>query len=156
MNDAPKSFDAALKDFLSYATDMIEAYYEKNYKNLTVAPFRLEAGRRYVRVVRDGSVYCFVDLTNGDILKPASFKAPAKHARGNIYNEMTWTCAGVHSIAYLTHPISGGAYVNNYAMAKTEKKAAVAPIDIPKRADKPRVYVGHTCSHLPCEYCMST
>lgn len=29
-------------------------------------------------------VHSFIDLHNGDILKPASWKAPAKHARGNI------------------------------------------------------------------------
>lgn len=157
MNDTnPNSFDASLKDFLSYAFDVIEAYYEKSYPNLKATAFRVEAGRRYVRVIRENSAYCFVDLTNGDILKPASWKAPAKHARGNIYNSMTWTCVGVHGIAYLTHANVGGAHVNNPAMARTEKKAAVAPAELPKRADKPRVFVGHTCRSQPCEYCMST
>jgi hypothetical protein len=54
-----------------------------------------EPGKRYARlvskneIVREGgfdhrSAFCFIDLTNGDILKAASWKAPAKHARGNI------------------------------------------------------------------------
>jgi hypothetical protein len=30
-------------------------------------------------------VHSFVDKSNGDVLKAASWKAPAKHARGNIY-----------------------------------------------------------------------
>ena len=30
-------------------------------------------------------VWAFIDKTNGNILKPATWKAPAKHARGNIY-----------------------------------------------------------------------
>lgn len=30
------------------------------------------------------SAYCFIDLTNGNILKAAGWKAPAKGARGNI------------------------------------------------------------------------
>lgn len=30
------------------------------------------------------SAYCFIDLSNGNILKPAGWKAPAKGARGNI------------------------------------------------------------------------
>lgn len=34
-----------------------------------------------------GNCYAFVDLETGDILKPASWKAPAKHARGNIFDE---------------------------------------------------------------------
>ena len=50
-------------------------------------------GKKNVRVVtkREGaagydhaSAYCFVDIATGDILKPAGWKAPAKHARGNI------------------------------------------------------------------------
>lgn len=32
-------------------------------------------------------IHCFVDKDNGDILKAATWRAPAKHARGNIFNE---------------------------------------------------------------------
>jgi hypothetical protein len=32
-------------------------------------------------------VYCFVDKSNGDILRAATWKAPAKIARGNIYQD---------------------------------------------------------------------
>jgi len=41
-------------------------------------------------------------MTNGDIRKPASWKAPAKHARGNITDEkegMGWM--GPYGPAYL-------------------------------------------------------
>lgn len=62
-------------------------------------------GQRYVRIIRAcpplRSVYAFVDKTNGDILLPASWKAPAKHARGNVCDPATWTCAGPYGIAYL-------------------------------------------------------
>ena len=33
---------------------------------------------------RAGSIHAFIDIANGDIFKPASWKAPAKGARGNI------------------------------------------------------------------------
>lgn len=51
----------------------------------------IKAGKKYAKLIeekngRDTSVHSFVDLTTGDILKPASWKAPAKHARGNILN----------------------------------------------------------------------
>lgn len=48
--------------------------------------------------LRSGGVYCFVasvdsttkglgTVKRGDVLKPATYKAPAKHARGNIFDE---------------------------------------------------------------------
>lgn len=49
-----------------------------------------ERGNKYARIVEEmgsqRSVFCFIDLSNGDILKAASWKTPAKHARGNIIN----------------------------------------------------------------------
>jgi hypothetical protein len=161
MNDAAPTFEFALNDFLAYVRETMEAQYEKNYKNLTTPTLSVEAGRRYIRIVRaDGgsrSVYGFVDTTNGDILKPASWKAPAKHARGNIFNPMTWTCAGVHGIAYMTAAITGGANINQDAMARTKKQGVNAStLGIPKRRDPKRVYTPHVCRSQPCEYCMST
>lgn len=47
-------------------------------------------GGKYYKVwkSRDGktpsSIYAFVDKSNGDIYRPASVNAPAKHVRGNI------------------------------------------------------------------------
>jgi len=48
--------------------------------------FKAAAGTRYIRVTRDGAAHAFIDRTNGDVLKPATWKAPAKHARGNIFD----------------------------------------------------------------------
>lgn len=55
------------------------------------ARFSLEIGKRYIRVVchmteQSSSVHCFVDIENGDVLKAAGWKRPAKHARGNIFD----------------------------------------------------------------------
>lgn len=48
-------------------------------------------GKKFAKiaVMRGGqrSVYCFIDLSNGDILKSAGWKAPAKGKRGSILNE---------------------------------------------------------------------
>src|SRR3569832_426211 len=50
--------------------------------------FMVERGSKYARIVKDGptthSVYCFVELATGNILKPAGYKAPAKGVRGNV------------------------------------------------------------------------
>jgi hypothetical protein len=44
-----------------------------------------------VEVCHDGSrrssIFCFIDSKTGDIFKPATYKAPAKHARGNILSD---------------------------------------------------------------------
>lgn len=65
------------------------AYVEESRRKLSV-----EYGRRYAKIVASSrgsqSVYCFVDLTNGDILKAESWRKPAKHARGSIYQPAGW------------------------------------------------------------------
>ena len=42
-------------------------------------------GRKYIKIERGSSVFCFIDAKTGDVLKAASWNAPAKHARGNIF-----------------------------------------------------------------------
>jgi hypothetical protein len=80
------AFVAAINE--KYSTHNREAYptCEANWSTLEHT-----GGAKYARIVSrqpkstGGSAYCFVDLTNGNILKPASWKAPStKHARGNI------------------------------------------------------------------------
>lgn len=66
---------------------------------------RYEIGSRYVKVIAGNSVHSFICMTDmgkfckGDILKAASWKAPARnHARGNVvlrqYPTVQWT--GIH------------------------------------------------------------
>jgi hypothetical protein len=67
-------------------------------------------GRRYDKIMcvhhdpERGSkrVWAFIDKTNGDILKPESWRKPAKHARGNIYED--------DSMQFVTY--SGPAYMD--------------------------------------------
>ena len=58
------------------------------------------------------SVYCFVALKDietktlgkvkrGDIHKAATWSAPAKHSRGNVFNRESWSCCGAYGVAYL-------------------------------------------------------
>ena len=47
------------------------------------------------------SAWAFIDSTNGDVLKPASWKAPAKHARGNIFAENPVANVSPYGPAYL-------------------------------------------------------
>jgi hypothetical protein len=55
--------------------------------------FYLETGRKYYKLVhRDRhqrSVHCFIDKTTGDVLKSASWSAPAKGSRFNLLNDFS-------------------------------------------------------------------
>ena len=50
--------------------------------------FTVESGRKYHKIIMDAngsrSVHAFIDKKTGDVYKPASFKAPAKHVRFNL------------------------------------------------------------------------
>lgn len=96
INEA-SAFQVALDKFISHVNTVIN-----EGSHITI-----DHGKRYVKLIitskyEDKSVYGFVDKTNGDILKAASWKVPAKHARGNIYDENTYASAATtYGISYL-------------------------------------------------------
>ncbi len=97
-------FEAALSSFVANAQTMIDRHTDESFAasrakvddpTFGAVKLALQRGPKYIRVVRNdvfageerpGGVYCFIDTTNGNILKAASFKTPAKHARGNIFD----------------------------------------------------------------------
>jgi hypothetical protein len=97
--------EAAMTDFLAFLQKLTTDYYTQNFTNLTAPEFKIMRGQRYIRVVRDEGVsrsaFCFIDTGNGDILKPAGWNAPAKHARANLYDKATWKNVGPYGPAYL-------------------------------------------------------
>jgi hypothetical protein len=82
-----ESFEEALKDWQKRVNDMLLEH-RKTFCS-TLAPeviHVLEGGPKYHKVNRsDGSVFCFIDKQNGDVLKAATWRGPAPHARGNIF-----------------------------------------------------------------------
>jgi hypothetical protein len=93
-------FEAALSAFLSSAQRMIDEHDDKTFVGSRGATgdarfgarkLTIERGPRYIRVVVSDvngparSVYCFIDTKDGSILKAASWKTPAKHARGSLF-----------------------------------------------------------------------
>ena len=60
-----------------------------------------EFGRKYIKIINctgnQRSVWAFVEMKTGNIYKPANWKRPAKHTRGNIFDKdggmkyMQWT-----------------------------------------------------------------
>jgi hypothetical protein len=64
-------------------------YYAKNFAILTPPTIEVEEGSKFWKIVKQDSqrsVHCFVSKANGDIYKAATWKAPAKHVRGSIFD----------------------------------------------------------------------
>ena len=68
-------------------------------------------GRKYIKIIqaypnssnaKGRSVYAFIDMETGSVLKPACWSRPAKHKRGNLFDiDNGLNCAGPYGIAYL-------------------------------------------------------
>lgn len=83
-------FQTALNTWLEKAQELISKYYGENFPTLNRPVLSVdEGGKKFLRIVRtDGSsrsVFAFIEVATGNVLKADSWKAPAKGARGNIY-----------------------------------------------------------------------
>ena len=62
-------------------TRLQEDYDSKKYTSGRYK-FEIQTGRKYHKIVSEGAgVHAFVDKNTGEVYKPASYKAPAKHVR---------------------------------------------------------------------------
>jgi hypothetical protein len=92
--------------FAAELQKLIDAHYAKDFQMLTVPQVRVIFGRTYVKVTKvtveknqitHNTVHSFIalkDVSNkeitckaGDVLKAASWDAPAPHARGSVLNQ---------------------------------------------------------------------
>ena len=85
-----ENFDTALNNWIERAQQIIIDDHKKHgftipYTVLSIDP----GGIKFIRIVatyhNNRSVHCFIERSTGNVLKAASWKAPAKHARGNIF-----------------------------------------------------------------------
>ena len=89
-------------NWLNGCQSIINSYYKTNYANISSPVLKFDEGSKCIRVFLESggtrSCYCFVAKVNyetkelgqvkeGDILKSASWKKPAKHARGNLFDK---------------------------------------------------------------------
>ena len=97
------SFDEAMNVLL----DNIQKDYAKlGMKHRTKLDLELRPGRKFIKVVEGSRVWGFVakvdgvhkgvPMLKGDILKAATWRAPAKHSRGSIFDSemhksFSWT-----------------------------------------------------------------
>jgi hypothetical protein len=99
------NFAAALQAFLMNSQEKINEDMKKCPNITFVETLATMTGKKNVRIVRQGQVsrsaWAFVDISNGDILKAASWATPAKHARANIYKPETWVNVSSYGPCYL-------------------------------------------------------
>lgn len=110
--------DAAIKAFVTEISDRTAIYDERHYDSLWASAiaaghdrytcYGVKWGRKYAKIVTGTttshamrSVFCFVNRENGDILKAASWKAPAKHARGNVLRDDRLDAVGRYGANYM-------------------------------------------------------
>jgi hypothetical protein len=109
--DRKAAFQDRLDHFVALSQAIIVTHTRANFPNLTPGELEVDPGRRYVRIWCKAhgsrSAWAFVDKTNGDILKPASWRAPAKHARGNIFDANPVANTGAYGPHYIRGPIVG-------------------------------------------------
>ena len=96
--------EALVQNFIEYNTHSMKRsaltaetkseaeYYTNRAKEIAEKPdysFTIETGRKYLKVIMNdctgsSSVHAFVDKKTGELYKPAGWRAPAKHVRGNL------------------------------------------------------------------------
>ena len=94
-NDFDSALDRLLdnihKDYQGWSS-RIEYSSGSERVDITIKP-----GRKFIKIIRDNSVWGFVaksdgthkgvPMKTGDVLKAAGWSAPAKHTRGNIFDD---------------------------------------------------------------------
>ena len=96
-----KNFDETFAEFFTLLRERNEKFMQEKFPTLKADAWDVKFGRRFVKVIRGRSVYAFIELGSGDIYKPASWRAPAKHVRGNIFNDNPLAGTGIYGVDYL-------------------------------------------------------
>lgn len=109
MSQTDPRFPAALATFVARAQRLVDAE-----ETSTAHTLECKDGRRYVLVLdvhysgpessrhRHERAFCFVDKTNGAVLKPETYKKPHPAPRGTIYSDKL---EGVDALGALYLPV---------------------------------------------------
>jgi len=101
-----------IEEFTSRIQELISEHFKERFPNLTPSTISVKFGRKYAKIIRESStgargttqksVYGFVDAHTGDIYKAATWRAPAKHVRGSIFDaDGGMHACGPYGIKYL-------------------------------------------------------
>ena len=78
-----RSIPEMVLDWTNELVTRLQADYDSLYPNSSdPVRFEVNSGRKYLKINQiNGGVHAFVDKQTGEVFKPASYKAPAKHVR---------------------------------------------------------------------------
>ena len=88
--DARNTIQLNVRKYALMLCDALELDFKRvNNSKTDGYKFYIESGRKYHKLIMETggssrSVHAFIDKKTGDVYKPASFKAPAKHVRFNL------------------------------------------------------------------------
>ena len=88
--DARNTIELNIRKYCLMLCDcLLEDFKRANNRKTDDYKFYIESGRKYHKLIMETgagsrSVHAFIDKKTGDLYKPASFKAPAKHVRFNL------------------------------------------------------------------------
>lgn len=104
MTTALKEHIQVLEARIQCLIDKLIANYEKQYQGNSIE-FEIVKGTKYYKLIQcsirrsalggntGASVHAFIDRQSGSVYKPASWKAPAKHVRYNLLDDVSYeTC----------------------------------------------------------------
>ena len=94
-----------IEGFIGQCDDMLKEHYETKFPTLDIPELKLYVGGKYYKVAKRGdgpnneSVWFFVDKEEGNIWKPAGWKAPTKNfPRGNILSDAAKDVIGIYGL----------------------------------------------------------
>lgn len=82
-----------LENFIQKLREMYQIYRDKNSPNSSANDiFEYKVNSKYIKIIHtswgQGSVFCFIDTTNGNVLKAENWNKPdLKNPRGNLFSE---------------------------------------------------------------------
>ena len=87
--DAKNTIQLNVTKYSLMLCDALQQNYQSQHPNGRNYSYALVSGRKYHKLMQcvDGqteSVHAFIDRKTGEVYKPASYKAPAKHVRYNL------------------------------------------------------------------------
>jgi hypothetical protein len=98
-------FNLALAAFVAATQEKILTNYGPSYPAALLPRLSVDRGRLNVKIVSTSgtsrSVFCFVRIADGAVLKADGWKKPAKHARGSIYINQGQDAVGPYGANYL-------------------------------------------------------